>query len=309
MRLISAGGIGCPGEASSAFVSELRAIGRFQVLGVLGEGATARVLLAALEGSPELVVLKRLHPHLARDEAFVEQFRREAALAPALRHPNVVCVRELVEDQGEHLLVMDWVNGHSLREVVGRAPLHPALAAKVVSDVLLGLRHVHRATAPDGAPLGLLHRDLTPENVLVSLEGEVKLTDFGLTGARGGRVGKRGYLAPEVMAGEPPSVKSDVYSAGVLLLEAITGSPDPAGRTQVEALDALLTAVMAAEPSRRPSAGGFLRGLEAARRSPSLYATKESLAALVKRLGGRRSSAEWLRETSHLTGKAFTPRG
>lgn len=278
-----------------------RETGPYRLLGVLGEGATATVFLAEHEATGERVVLKHLHPHLAEDQTFVDRFAAEAAVASRLRHPNLVAVRERLEAGGDQLLVMEWVDGPSLREVLDQARLHPSLAAQVVSEVLVGLVQLHRATSDDGAPLGLLHRDVSAENVLLGAGGVVKLTDFGLASVRAGRHGKPGYLAPELLDGGEASDKSDVFAAGVLLREAVTGAVDAAS-TGEPSLDALLETVLAPDPRARPSASRFFRELEAARRVPTLFATRESVAGFLRHLGIVKRPAG-LRDTDQLSTK------
>lgn len=273
---------------------------------MLGEGATATVFLAEHEATAERVVLKHLHPYLAMDQTFVDRFSAEAMVASGLRHPNLVAVRERFEAGGDQFLVMEWVDGPSLREVLMRQRLHPSLAAQVASEVLVGLVQIHRATSAEGTPLGLLHRDVSPENVLLGPGGVVKLTDFGLSAVRAGRHGKPGYLAPELLDGGEPSVKSDVYAVGAVLLEAATGALDSGVSTGEPGLDALLKVVLARAPAARPSASGFFHELEALRRSPTLFATRDSVAGYLRHLGIVKRPAG-LRDTDQLSTRGRTP--
>lgn len=282
-----------------------REIGPYRLLGVLGEGATATVFLAEHEETRERVVLKHLHPWLAMDQTFVERFWAEAAVSRSLRHPNLVAVREHFEDEGDQFLVMEWVDGPSLREVMDRGRLHASVALQVASEVLVGLVQIHRASEK-GKPMGLLHRDISPENVLLAASGEVKLTDLGLSAARAGRVGKQGYLAPELVDGGQPSIQSDVFAVGVVLLEAVTGSQEhvPTGEPT---LDALLATVLAREPQKRPSASRFFRELEEVRANPRLFATRESVASYLRHLGITKRAAG-LRDTDQLSTRRTTRR-
>ncbi|MBL8924417.1 MAG: serine/threonine protein kinase [Myxococcaceae bacterium] len=282
-----------------------REIGPYRLLGVLGEGATATVFLAQHEETGERVVLKHLHPYLAMDQTFLERFWAEAAVARRLRHPNLVAVRESFEDEGDQFLVMEWVDGPSLREVLTRGRLHASLALQVVSEVLVGLVQLHRA-AEKGAPDGLLHRDISPENVLLAATGEVKLTDLGLSAARAGREGKPGYLAPELLEGGSASVKSDVFAVGVVLREAMTGAREGDAATGEPALDALLAQVLAREAGLRPSASRFFRELEEVRSTPRLFATRESVAGYLRHLGITKRPAG-LRDTDLLTTRGRKP--
>ncbi len=266
-------------------------VGRYRVLWPIGEGATGRVLLGLELATGQHVALKQLHRHLVEDQAALERFQGEARVAERLRHPNVVQVHELLEgDGGVPFLVMEWVRGRNLRQLLGATGvLHPALATFIVSQLAAGLAHAHAH--------GVVHRDVSPENVLVSHSGEVKLADFGLHGAR---VGKAGYLAPECVEGAAAVPASDVFAAAIVLLECTSGVVARVGPLHPK-LEPVVSCALAPVATRYPTAAPFHRALTEAARAPDLHATAESLAALMRRLfDDGEAPAGWLRETDRL---------
>ena len=194
----------------------------------------AELWLAKQEGPggfEKQVALKKILPHLAADPAFVQMFLAEARLAARLDHPNIVKVFELGEEAGDYFLVMEYLRGASLRELFDRGgPFDFALTARLAVGVCDGLHHAHELTR-DGALLGLVHRDLSPENVLVGFDGLPRLLDFGIARAisavsvtvPGIKKGKLEYMAPEQLSGAPLDRRADLFSLGVLLYEALAG--------------------------------------------------------------------------------------
>ena len=188
-----------------------------------------------IEGFETLVAVKRILPQLAVNGEFVRMFLDEARLAAQLRHPNIAQVYDIGKEAGAHFFVMEYVAGHDLRDVLtaaGRAgglPLEHALT--IVAGVAAGLHHAHEHTGPDGKTLGIVHRDLSPRNVLCSFTGAVKLVDFGIakvrnrqTDTRDGTLkGKLAYMSPEQCRAEPLDRRSDIFALGLLLYELTTG--------------------------------------------------------------------------------------
>jgi serine/threonine-protein kinase len=195
----------------------------------------AEVLLAATEGG-KLVVLKRIWADLATDPDFVTMFRDEARLAIRLSHPNVVQTYEVVEDAQQLAMAMEYLHGQQLATIISRAGGSPelslALRLRVLADVLAGLHYAHEMTNPAGRPLGVVHRDVSPENVFVTYDGQVKLMDFGVAqstaaahNTRPGVIkGKLAYMAPDYFrhAGVVDR-RADVFSVGVMLWELLAG--------------------------------------------------------------------------------------
>ena len=212
---------------------------RFELLERIGAGGMSSVYLGRLSGPrgfEKLVALKVLHRSLSMDPEAVELFFHEARTVSRLSHPNVVQVLELGEADGVYYIVMEYLRGVSLGRLLeatvaatGRG-LPPRLACHLVKGVAEALHHAHEALGPDGCPLEVVHLDVTPENVLVTESGTVKLIDFGIARSRAterrGRPALRGklsYVAPEQVRGEVPDRRADVFSLGAVLWETLSG--------------------------------------------------------------------------------------
>lgn len=195
---------------------------RYRVLSRLAAGGMSTVYLAMDQRLDREVALKVLHPHLASDETFVGRLGREAKAAARLSHPHVVGVLDQGNDGSLAYLVMEYIPGHTLRDVIrNRAPLTPRLALALIDPVIEGLAAAHAA--------GLVHRDIKPENVLMADDGRIKISDFGLARAvttstsTGTLIGTVAYIAPELVLGKTADARSDIYSAGIMLYELLTG--------------------------------------------------------------------------------------
>ena len=186
------------------------------------------------EGFSRTVAIKQLHPQYARDPEFIKMFLDEARLAARVRHPNVVSPLDVVVDPPELFIVMDYVHGEPLSRLMRRAagrPAPAAVAAAIVGQVLLGLHAAHEAVGESGEPLGIVHRDVSPQNILVSVEGVARVVDFGIAKATnrthrsesGKLKGKLGYMAPEQIRFEHIDRRADIFAAGVVLWEMLTG--------------------------------------------------------------------------------------
>src|SRR3954468_21320231 len=198
-------------------------------------GAMPSVSRATTPRLDRRVAVKVMHPALAEDPEFVARFNREARAAAGLNHPDVVSVYDQGTDDGHPFLVMEYVPGHTLRSVLReRLRLSPGEALAVMDHVLAALAAAHAA--------GLVHRDVKPENVLVTPDGRVKVADFGLaraaagatvTAATGPIIGTAAYLAPEQVRDGTSDARSDVYAAGVMLFELLTGRQPFSGDSAV----------------------------------------------------------------------------
>lgn len=214
---------------------------RYSILGSIHRGGMGEILLARVEGREGFarkVVLKGLLARLLEDDVSYQLFMREARLMAALDHPNIVRVFDLPYIAEKPYLAMEYVRGRNFHQVIQRSaaserPMPVRIALHVVSEALRGLHYAHNAKDEADRPMGIIHRDVSPGNILVSFFGEVKVTDFGIakmanapkfTGPRSIR-GKARYVAPEQVHGEQASVLSDIYSAGVVLSEALLGEP------------------------------------------------------------------------------------
>jgi serine/threonine protein kinase len=213
--------------------------GKYQVVGPLATGGMADLFLARARGPSGfemLAVVKRIRPHLAANPEFVRLFVGEARLAAQLRHPNVVSVYDAGTERGEYYFVMEFVHGRDLRGLMDAADKRQRLisydeATSIAAGLCAGLHHAHQRQSPDGQPLGIVHRDISPSNVLVSYEGAVKLADFGIAKATqlakepgtGTLRGKLSYMSPEQCLNEPLDRRSDLYSLALVLYEVTTG--------------------------------------------------------------------------------------
>jgi len=208
-----------------------RALGRFRLLHELGSGGMATLYLATDELGC-LVAIKRLHAHLAADPRFVEMFVDEATIAAHVVHPNVCKVMGLERSAGHLFIAMEYVHGESLAALLLQVPDLPLDAAlHLVSQACLGLHAAHEQLGEDGRPLAIVHRDVSPQNLLLSYEGELKVVDFGIASAAaklhhtetGTIKGKLAYMAPEQTHGRVDR-RADLFSLGVVLYEAVTGA-------------------------------------------------------------------------------------
>ena len=211
----------------------------------MGEIYLARVQGTA--GFEKTVIIKTILPHLADEDEFVERFLDEGRTLVNLSHGNIVPVFDMDEVDGEYFIAMDYVPGRDLKDVLKRRdePLPPDLAAYIISQVCDGLAYAHRQTDEQGDSLGIVHRDVSPSNVLVSTDGEVKLIDFGIARAAvrssetvTGRIqGKCCYMSPEQATGKSVDHRSDIFSAGVVLYELLTAERPFEGESDLRSLE------------------------------------------------------------------------
>jgi serine/threonine-protein kinase len=203
----------------------------------------ASVHLGRIDGAAgfvRTVAIKRLHPHLAHDPEFVSMFVDEARVTGRIKHPNVVALHDVVSEGDELFLVMEYVCGVSLMQIVRHEePIPLDIASSLLRDMLRGLHAAHEARGADGEPLGIVHRDVSPHNVMVGLDGAARVLDFGIAKAKsriqttqdGAVKGKIAYMAPEQLNRKPLSRRTDVYAAGVVAWELLAGEPLFRGET------------------------------------------------------------------------------
>jgi serine/threonine-protein kinase len=251
------------GEAENAYGR--RAVGRYRLYEPIAAGGTATVHYGRMlgpAGFARTVAIKMLHREHARDPEFVAMFMDEARLAARVHHPNVVQTVDVVAAEGELFLVMEYLPAVSLSQLLYAARARherppPPIATAIVSDVLRGLHAAHEATEEDGGPLDIVHRDVSPQNVLVGADGTARVVDFGIAKATGraaqvtreGQIkGKFAYMAPEQITNVGVTRQSDVFAASIVFWELLTGER----LFQADSEPALLAAVLSA-PIRAPS--------------------------------------------------------
>lgn len=228
-------------------------IGRYTVVGRLASGGMAEVLLAratSIGGFERPFVIKRMHPEVVGQDVTVKSFMDEARLSASLQHPNIVQVIDVDQDRGDVYMVLEFLHGRDLlavlREAAKRRTRVPLpLAAYIVQAICRALHYAHTRVDASGQPLGIVHRDISPQNVVVTFEGEVKVIDFGIAkassrlggGTRSGVIkGKLGYMSPEQCRGKPLDCRTDVFAVGILLYELTVGRRLFVGQDDFETL-------------------------------------------------------------------------
>ncbi|MCB9651690.1 MAG: protein kinase [Deltaproteobacteria bacterium] len=238
---------------------------RYRLVHKLGVGGMAEVFLAqqrGLAGFEKLVVIKRVLPQLRQDSGFVNMLLAEARLAAGLRHPNIVEIYDVHRDEGDFFIVMEYLAGEDLRLMLATARkagfrFPVGVAGRIISDASAGLDFAHRAVDADGRPLGVVHRDIGPTNIILTYHGISKVLDFGVAKANihniytrpGTLKGKYGYASPEQVQHRALDARSDIFSLGIVLHELLTGQRLFRGKTPPETLKAVMEAPIV-PPSR-----------------------------------------------------------
>jgi eukaryotic-like serine/threonine-protein kinase len=217
--------------------------GKYQLVDRIAIGGMAEIFLAkqsGVEGFEKTLALKRIRPHLSHDDMFVNMFLNEAKLAAELSHPNIVQIYDLGKIADSHFIAMEYVSGRDMSRVIPKSkalgiPFPLEYALKIASSTLEALYYAHNKADNAGNPLHIVHRDVTPENILVAFSGSVKIADFGIAKAtaslgsdrhetKAGEIkGKLSYMSPEQCMGKDVDHRSDIFSLGVVLYEWITG--------------------------------------------------------------------------------------
>jgi len=231
------------------------AMGKYHLIAELARGGMGNVYLAALcgpGGFNKLLVLKELKPELSDDETFVAMFLEEARLAARLVHPNIVQTNEVTSEDRRHYITMEYLDGRSLSRIVRRFAREEAFPIgaqlRIISDALLGLHHAHELRGFDGEPLGIVHRDVSPLNLMVTFDGQAKVLDFGIAKAvdssletkAGVLKGRIAYMAPEQACSVKVDRRADIYSMGVMIWEAAAERRLWPGMSEVEILSRVL---------------------------------------------------------------------
>ena len=213
--------------------------GKYLLLERINIGGMAEVFKAktyGVQGFERFLAIKRILPNMAEDDEFINMFVDEARIAVQLTHANVVQIYELGKFENQFYIAMEYVSGRDMRQVLDKlrketTTVPVPTTAFVISKICEGLDYAHRRTDPSGRPLNLIHRDVSPQNILVGYEGDVKITDFGIAKAEdrasktqaGVLKGKFAYMSPEQVRGLPIDRRSDIFAVGILMYEMLTG--------------------------------------------------------------------------------------
>jgi serine/threonine protein kinase len=225
--------------SARARIPEEKIYGPYELLEHVARGGMAEVFKAkrsGVEGFEKVVAVKRILPHLSDNKEFLEMFVNEAKMVAGLTHPNIVQIFDLGKIESSYYIAMEFVDGRDLRTIQKRAaqrevPMPLSLCTYIVSRVCMALEYAHRKKDAEAQPLKIVHRDVSPQNILISFEGDVKLTDFGIAKAaakasttdRGALRGKLLFMSPEQAWGRPLDQRSDIFSLGVVFYELLAG--------------------------------------------------------------------------------------
>lgn len=288
----------------------IQVLGRYAICDVLGAGGMATVHVGRLLGPvgfARTVAIKKMHAHLAKDPQFVAMFLEEAQIAARVQHANVVATLDVVSEEGQLFHVMEYVAGESLAKVLwvlskSNARLPQNVAGTVVSQALHGLHAVHEVKGEDNRPLGLIHRDVSPDNILVGRDGNARVLDFGIAKAtelgrktKAGQIkGKIAYMSPEHMRGKDLDRRADIYAMGAVLFEALTGRRLVGGESDAEIIHQALTLQTKPPSAVVPSISKAIDDLVMRALSPDRerrFATAQEMALEVERVLGVASPA------------------
>ncbi|MEK7704957.1 MAG: serine/threonine-protein kinase [Myxococcota bacterium] len=289
-------------------------IGRFRVTSHLGRGGMADVFkcIESGRGDAEAVVVKRMLPHLARDPTLVSMFLREAEIAARLTHPNIVKIHGVARDHDTPFIVMEYVHGPTLAQLLTRSRERGERNALHVVHVLAtlceALDYLHGARRDDGQPLSVVHRDVTPPNIMLSTIGVPKLLDFGVAKSRGETrellagilKGKTPYIAPEQLAGLEEDARTDIYAVGVCLFVATTGELPFRGATEAEILRAIRSRAFARPTALVPGYSERLEEIVLWAMAPARDQRCPTAATLAHALTGYLNEVGYLSDTAAL---------
>lgn len=298
-----------------------RTVGRYVLYGELASGGMATVHFGRLSGPvgfSRTVAIKRLHPQYAKDPEFVTMFLDEARLCGRIRHPNVVPTLDVVATEGEIFIVMEYVAGEAFSKLMKTAwakniPVPPRVAATIVSSVLHGLHAAHQTKDEHGRELGIVHRDVSPQNILVGADGVARVLDFGVAKAAGrlqttrdGQVkGKIAYMPPEQLSGGVLNRQCDIYASAVVLWEALAGRRLFDGETEamvlVRAIEGRIEPPSRVNPMADPSGDEVV--MRALARDPAQrFATARDMALAIEQTIGLASPyevGEWIESVAN----------
>jgi serine/threonine protein kinase len=277
-------------------------LGRYQLMEPIGRGGMAEAWLAKLVGAfnfERVVVIKRILPHLCTDREFVRMFVAEARMCARLHHANIVQVFELGDCDGQLFMALEYVDGVDLARLMTatRAPMPPGLCALAAYEICRALAYAQSVTNERGRRLSIVHRDISPSNIMLGYDGQVRLLDFGIAKAlgavsdvrsvMGNLKGKLGYMPPEIFDDKPFTHRSDLFAVGVLMHELLTGQRLFVAPDRVQTIQ-LLRACHVAPPSHHrrgvPAALDRVAMRALARRPEDRFADAEEMMAALERI-------------------------
>ncbi len=300
-------------------------VGKYRIIALLGQGGMASVFLSVvpgLMGVNKLLVVKLLREELSQDEDFLAMFLNEARLAMRLNHANVVQTYEVGVEGRHHFLAMDYLDGQPLHAVLrrawGRSITRLDVLARILAETLAGLHYAHTLRDFDDTKLHVVHRDVSPQNVFVTYDGQVKVVDFGIAKAAGAAgttqsgvfKGKLAYVAPEQASGDPVDARADVFAVGVMLWEAIAGRRLALGDSQSAMLSRRLSGT---EPRIRevvPDVDAEIADIcdrAMAHRASDRFATAEDFRVALEGYLARTSPRVGAREVGQFMDELFVP--
>jgi serine/threonine-protein kinase len=305
---------------------DLPVLGRFagyDILGRLALGGMAEILLARhanTEGDHRLLVVKRILPHFEQDKDFVQMFLDEARIGMQLKHPNICQFHQFGADEGSHFIVMEWINGMPLGRVIRKARRTGGfglpIAIRVGVDVARALHYAHIANDEHGEPLNIIHRDVSPHNIMIGYNGAVKLLDFGIAKAdhrahktQAGVVkGKFAYMAPEQCTAGQADHRLDIFALGVCIFETITGKSLYRRQTEAATMRAVIMDPVPSLAERLPDVPEELDRIlqkALAKEAKDRFSTAEELANELERFGRANQCFAKQREVADFMTKVF----
>lgn len=305
---------------------DLPVLGRFagyDILGRLALGGMAEILLARhkdTEGETRFLVVKRILPHFEQDNDFVQMFLDEARIGMQLKHPNICKFHQFGADEGSHFIVMEWVNGMPLGRLIRKARKQGGvglpIAIRIGTDIARALHYAHTADDEHGEPFNMIHRDVSPHNIMISYEGTAKLLDFGIAKAdhrahktQAGVVkGKFAYMAPEQCTGAQADHRLDIFALGVCIFETLTGRSLYRRQTEAATMRAVIMDPVPSLKERLPDVADELDQIlqkALAKDAGDRFATAGEFADALEKFGKSRQQFARQREVSDFIKKVF----
>ncbi len=305
---------------------DLPVLGRFagyDILGRLALGGMAEILLARhkdTDGDTRFLVVKRILPHFEQDNDFVQMFLDEARIGMQLNHPNICKFHQFGADEGSHFIVMEWVNGMPLGRLIRKARKQGGvglpIAIRIGTDIARGLHYAHTASDEHGEPFNMIHRDVSPHNIMIGYDGSAKLLDFGIAKAdhrahktQAGVVkGKFAYMAPEQCTGAQADHRLDVFALGVCIFETLTGRSLYRRQTEAATMRAVIMDPVPSLKKRLPDVSDELDQIlqkALSKDAGDRFATAEELADALEKFGKSTGQFARQREVSDFIRKIF----